>query len=374
MHAVAAHAAPPPPSPPHHCPRSIDVLMAERMLAYVDGWDSRDTWLAVGMSLKDEFGDAAFAAWDRWSAKWERYQPKDVLTAWKSIKAGRGYSVGTLIHLAMQGGFKFEQADQARVVTPGELEAKRAEREARLAEVAAIRERDVMDAADRACDTWLKSADVGVSPYLVRKGIDRAEGARHSRDWLVVPMMRYDMPLPNQLRGVQIIKPSGEKRFTAGMAKTEPCPAAPDQAIRGVCCALGELPADSHFKGLLMVAEGYATAATVRMATARKVPVVAAFDCHGLAPAARVLLALYPAAKLAFLADDDYLTDGNPGIKAAKACAGAFKGAQWIAPVWPHGVRRDGGTDFNDLHLSAGLAVVTRQIEPMLSYIISGRV
>lgn len=371
MTATASHAAPP---TPHHTPRSIDVLMAERMLSYVDGWDGRDTWLAVGMSLKDEFGEAAFDAWDRWSAKWERYQPKEVLTAWKSIKAGRGYSVGTLIHLAMQGGFKFEQAEQARVVTPAELEARRAEREARLSAVAALRERDVMDAAGRASDTWLKALDTGVSPYLVRKGIDCAEGARHSRDWLVVPMMRYDMPLPNQLRGVQIIKPSGEKRFTAGMAKTEPCPGAPDQAPRGVCCALGDLPADSQFKGVLMIAEGYATAATVRMATGRRVPVLAAFDCHGLAPAARTLLALYPSAKLAFLADDDYLTDGNPGVKAAKACAATFKGAQWIAPVWPHGVKREGGTDFNDLHLSAGLAVVKRQIEPMLSYIMSGRV
>ena len=187
-------------------------------------------------------------------------------------------------------------------------------------------------------------------------------------------MMRYDMPLPNQLRGVQIIKPSGEKRFTAGMAKTEPCPGAPDQSARGVCCALGDLPVDGGYKGVLMIAEGYATAATVRMATGRRLPVVAAFDCHGLAPAARTLLALYPSAKLAFLADDDYLTDGNPGVKAAKGCVATFKGAQWIAPVWPHGVKREGGTDFNDLHLSAGLAVVRRQIEPMVSYMMSGRV
>lgn len=364
-------AAPPPPQP---MPRSIDVLMAERMLSYVDGWDSRDTWLAVGMSLKDEFGDAAFLAWDRWSAQWESYQAKAVATAWRSIKAGRGYSIGTLIHLALQGGFKFDQAEQTRVVSAAELEARRTAREARLDEAAAVRERDVMDAAGRASDTWLKASEQGVSPYLVRKGIDCAEGARHSRDWLVVPMMRYDLPLPSQLRGVQIIKPSGEKRFSAGMAKTEVCPGAPDQHPRGVCCALGELPADSGFKGVLMIAEGYATAATVRMATGRRVPVLAAFDCHGLAPAARTILTLYPAATLAFLADDDYLTDGNPGVKAAKSCVATFKGAQWLAPVWPHSVRRNGGTDFNDLHLSAGLALVKRQIEPMLSYIMSGRV
>lgn len=348
----------------------IDLLMAQTMLSYISP-DGRDTWLQVGMGLKAEFGEAAFPAWDQWSALSDKYQPRAAMTTWKSFRyRPGGYTIATVVKLAMQGGYTFER-NTARVVSAEEVEARRRAREAADAKAAAERGAAVQDAANRALETWTRAAVDGVSPYLVRKGITRPEGVRFSRDWLIVPMMRYDLPEAQALRGVQIIKPSGEKRFTGGMAKTEPYGNAGQ--VRGVCCALA-LPEDSAYDGPIMIAEGYATAASARAASGYRWPTFAAFDCGGLLPAARTIRALWPKAGILFLADDDYLTDKNPGVTKAKEAAQALKRATWMRPYFSTSRPRNGATDFNDLHTSEGLGAVTALIVPALDLIARGRV
>ena len=348
----------------------VDLLTAQTMLSYISP-EGRDTWLQVGMGLKAEFGEAAFTAWDQWSALSDKYQPRAAMATWKSFKyRPGGYTIATVVKLAMQGGYTFER-NTARVVSAEEVEARRRAREAAEAQAAAEREAAVQDAANRACETWGRAAVEGVSPYLVRKGITRPEGVRYSRDWLIVPMMRYDLPEAQALRGVQIIKPSGEKRFTGGMAKTEPYGNAGQ--TRGVSCALA-LPEDCAYHGPIMIAEGYATAASARAASGYTVPTFAAFDCGGLLPAARVVRALWPKAGILVLADDDYLTDGNPGVTKAKDAAQALKRATWMRPFFSTAKPREGRTDFNDLHISEGLGAVTAQLWPALDLIKRGRV
>ena len=109
--------------------------------------------------------------------------------------------------------------------------------------------------------------------------------------------------------------------------------------------------------GILLLAEGYATAATLHECTAQSVAY--AFTANNLAKAARELRKAFPALKLLVCADDDYLTAGNPGCAAAAATTAAVEKSAWIAPDFRDAAgndRRDGKkfTDFNDLYVLDG--------------------
>jgi putative DNA primase/helicase len=351
----------------------VSLSTATRMLSYIDS-ESRETWLVVGAGLKDHFGDSAWPLWNDWSANAASYQPSAARATWKSFKAvsgsGRRASIGSVIHLAKLRGFQFDSTE-ARVVSEDEMVRRRADREAREKRDREAREREMEEAAEHASVTWARASESGDSPYLKRKLIERPEGVRFLNQWLIVPMMRYDMPEASALRGIQTIKPSGEKRFTKSMAKIELWGAA--QQPRGVSVALG-LPPSPDYDGPIVVGEGYATCASVRAACGWKYPVFAAFDKGGLLPAAHVIRARWPKSALLFAADDDYLTNGNPGVTAAKKAADSLKRATWMRPDFVGVPNRNGATDFNDLHILRGLGAVTACIVPALRLIERGRV
>jgi len=228
------------------------------------------------------------------------------------------------------------------------LEADR--RQHREAEEAKRAER-AQFAANRARQQWHAANRVGGSPYLQRKQVTPEPALRFMADGTVlVPMLRYDgQP---RLMGLQKIAPDGAKRFNAGMAK------------EGTACRLGKPPTDGD---VIVITEGLATALSIRMALERRTTVYVAFDCLSLLPAARILRALYPSSRILFAADDDYMTEGNPGLTKAHAAAEALGNADVVAPVFKS---RDAGaklTDYNDLHVTEGLACVAEQMSRALS-------
>jgi putative DNA primase/helicase len=109
----------------------------------------------------------------------------------------------------------------------------------------------------------------------------------------------------------------------------------------------------------VLICEGYATGASIHMATG--LPVAIAFDCGNLQPVAEILHKRYRDARILICADDDFLTDGNPGISKASAAALAVDGA-WLAPVFSQERERN-LTDFNDLRALEGTATVRSQFE-----------
>lgn len=166
-------------------------------------------------------------------------------------------------------------------------------------------------------------------PYLARKGVVAAACLRiDSNGLLVVPMRRAD----GVLVGVQTIDGDGNKLFTPGCAK------------KGSYASIGALT------DTIAIAEGYATAASVHMATGWCC--VIAFDAGSLKPVAEAIRLKYPDKTLVIAADDDHATDGNPGITKGREAAEAV-GARFARP--PEGAA---GTDFNDLHAEQGLAAV----------------
>lgn len=173
-------------------------------------------------------------------------------------------------------------------------------------------------------------------PYTVRKGIE-THGARIQGDCLVLPMRDAG----GTIHSLQFIAADGEKRFLPG-------------GRVGGCYFEISQPG-----GVLCVAEGFATGASIYEATGYAVAV--AFSAGNLAAVAKGLRMKHPELRLIVCADDDYLTGGNPGIREA---TGAALSAGALLAIPTFGRRRpERATDFNDLHLCAGIEAVRSCIQ-----------
>jgi putative DNA primase/helicase len=328
-------------------PPTLDTIRAA--LSCIPPDLPRDEWARVGMALKHELGEAGFDEFDAWSQGGETYKAKATRDTWRSIKASGAVGIGSLFHLAKQHGFKFETTQApAPPATPEQLKARNEARRAEAAREQAERGRRQRDAAAEAARAWGEASEAGADAagYLVRKAA-KPYGVRiNAAGALLVPMRNATGELCN----VQTIKPA------------KPDDGGPDKLfLKG-----GRKSGLLHWCGtpdgapVLLIAEGYATAASIHEATGR--PVAVAFDCGNLAPVVRALRGRFPAARIVIAGDDDRATAArtgrNPGREKATEAA---KLAQGVA-VFPDGLA-DGASDWNDLHQSAGLDAVREPIE-----------
>ncbi|WP_031485742.1 zincin-like metallopeptidase domain-containing protein [Maridesulfovibrio frigidus] len=111
--------------------------------------------------------------------------------------------------------------------------------------------------------------------------------------------------------------------------------------------------------GPILISEGYATGASIHMATNE--PTIVAFDASNLEPVAKALHAKYPDSPIAILGDNDHHLQNNVGEEKAKAAAKAVN-CQSIIPKFTNSERGQGLSDFNDLHKSSGLDAVKTQL------------
>ena len=272
-----------------------------------------------------------------------------------------------------------------------ELEAKefsaeeRAAFKTRLAEdrkrAQAQRDAEAARAAARASAVWSKSL---IAPpndqaleYVRRKGV-AAHGVRWSPSGaMIIPMMDPK----GCIHGLQFIFPSDhERRKKLGRDK-EYWPSGFSKI--GHYFMIGSPIAG----GVLLVAEGYATAATLHEATGLAVAV--AFDAGNLQHVAKAVKKAYRGVtKIIVCADDDYVQKcnscgakttvesssciscgqahgkENAGARYAASAALAV-GGSWVKPVFPSDRGMEKLTDFNDLAAfpGAGLHEVRAQIE-----------
>lgn len=191
------------------------------------------------------------------------------------------------------------------------------------------------EAAKRAESIWAGLPAEGSSSYLARKKV-KAFGLRFSRGSICLPVRTID----NTLVGLQFIDGDGGKKFLTGTAKA------------GAFHLLGELANAS----CVVIAEGYATAASIYMAC--NYPVVVAFDAGNLAKVAQALHKQYPHIKQIIACDAD-----GVGIKKAEQAANKTKATLCI-PKFDGDTLVNGKTpsDFNDLHTLQGLDMVAQQI------------
>jgi len=188
-------------------------------------------------------------------------------------------------------------------------------------------------AAGIACDLWCGAdkADPGHC-YLARKGLSPF-GIRQHGDALLVPMVDPVFRLWN----VQRVYKDGRKRFLAG-GRTE-----------GLFWPHGVHLLDGRpSAGPLVIGEGFATMATIHLATGHGV--AAALSARNLGAVARVMRKLFPNRSLIVAADDDCHLADNIGLNAAQSAAESV-GALLAMPR-PAGTEArsaDSGVDFGDI-------------------------
>lgn len=249
------------------------------------------------------------------------------------------------------------------------------------------RQREADKAAEAAAVAWGKLHESGESDYLDAKKVG-AYGLRFS------PSGAAALPLldaQGRIHGLQLL------RTPAAAAKVKR--PAKEFWPRGVV-KKGHFHLIGSPAWVVLIAEGYATAASLHMATGH--PVAVAFDAGNLLPVAEALRKRYPQTKVLVCADNDDLGKCrvdtcrarlslarnpvecpecgaphgyvNAGIGGGSTAALAVNGA-WVAPAFADPDARVDAylttgakpTDFNDLHLAEGLHVVRVQIEARLS-------
>ena len=177
-----------------------------------------------------------------------------------------------------------------------------------------------------------QQADPTVShQYLTAKGI-RPHGVKVFGDKLLIPLR----DTAGKLHSLQTIDTDGAKLFHPG------------GRVKGCYHSIGRPD------GVVIVCEGYATGASIHACTGDAVAL--AFSSGNIESVAVALSAKYPTQKIIIAADDDHMTEGNPGLTKATAAAQAVGGLLAV-PVFPAG-RGDKHTDFNDLHKTGGAEAV----------------
>jgi putative DNA primase/helicase len=236
--------------------------------------------------------------------------------------------------------FAWQQRDRdAPAPTDAERTAARAKAEAARIEAEREREAQHAKAAKTAADIWAQSKPLHVHDYATRKGI-QTHGARLDHGGALVLPVR---DAKGKTQSLQFIDPKGEKRFLLG------------GAVKGGRLVLGEI-AD----GLpIALAEGFATAASVREATG--MPAVVGFSGSNMQHVAASLRQQCPQSRLIIAGD---LDPGEQGRRYAEAAARACAPSVAVYPVFADG--RDKG-DFNDLHQCEGASTVKRQIDAAIA-------
>lgn len=298
-----------------------DLTIGKMVRPKRDGHDQRGWYTLHEITLDDGITSALIGSFGYWSGG-EPFKEK--------ISPG----AGVILSKEQREAIKIRHAEAIR-------------------KAAAQRKQDAELASNQASSAWAKYIPDGESSYLQRKGV-LAHGLRFSpsgNGTLAIPM--HDTI--GKTWGLQIIR--GKER--GNKLEKQYWPKGLDK--KGHFHLIGGSPTS-----VLMVGEGYATCASAYEAVGY--PVAVAFDAGNLLHVAAALHKKYPRVKILILADDDFLSEGNPGVKSAEAAAIAVNGA-WLKPQFPYD--RDGKklTDFNDLASSpqCSLSTVRSQIEEKLA-------
>lgn len=244
-----------------------DYEHARSALAFISP-DDRDTWLRIGMAVKDGFGEEGFEIWDKWSRQSDAYVERDARDVWKSIKLGRGITMATLFYEAKVNGWR----DNGTRPTPEELEARRRQTGERNGKQKAREAREHAEAASKASALW-EAATLGheAHPYLVTKGVSRVPSLREIDAGAAKVFLGYapkcdDNPLAgrhlvvpikiaDKLSTLEMIDEGGHKSALRGGKKS------------GGFWAAQPLPNGDGTGIILLIGEGVVTVLSAREAT-----------------------------------------------------------------------------------------------------------
>lgn len=174
-------------------------------------------------------------------------------------------------------------------------------------------------------------------PYLLRKQIKPVGAVKQMGDRLLVPMLEAAQGA-GAMASIQFIQPDGFKPYKKG-GKVKGCWFQIAGSMERV-----------------YIVEGYATGASVYMATGATVYV--AFNAGNLYEVANYVVQAHPDSQVVIAGDDDAHGKTNTGRTKAQEVAHALG----IIARFPEFDGDEKFTDWNDLHCSAGIEEVARQL------------
>ena len=190
--------------------------------------------------------------------------------------------------------------------------------------------------------------------YLAEKGV-QGHGVKVDADGhLVIPARDAG----GRLWTLQILRDAGKRFITDGqkMGSMHVIEPTGTGTLDAITPAMG---------GTIVVAEGYATGATIFEATGR--PVVVAFDSGNLKAVAQAVRAVHPEREILVAGDNDHANvNGNVGARKAEEAAQAVGGI-WTVPGFDDTEKAQRLTDYNDLGRARGNTAVRREIETALN-------
>ena len=221
------------------------------------------------------------------------------------------------------------------------------------------RERQYERTAQQVDAIWTAATPVEAHPYLAEKDVpshglrqgaegqtitvrDR-EGAEHEisiAGRLLVPVADAN----GKMTSLQFIDPAGGKMFM------------PNGRVEGGHYVVGDL----EQPGPVLIAEGYATAATLHEMTG--MPAIVAFNAGNLMPVAQTYRQLHPDRPIYIAGDNDHRreAEGKPNVGREKAEeAAAAIGGFALLPAF---AEQDAGSDWNDLARGQGRGAARQQL------------
>ena len=337
----------------------------------------RKVWVRQAMAIKSEFGEDGFDIWDEWASQADTHNANDARSVWRSVKPTGKTTIGTLFWDAKQAGWK----DDATYKRPSaaELEKRRQLRAQRDAEAAAQEAAMHEAVAEKARALWAAAQPCETHPYLERKGV-KSHGLRYG-DFEIervdeetgevthVTMKALLVPLMDRTKNIWSLqaisaKAGGPKLLLKNGRKS------------GNFFVIGT-PQQVDGRRVFVLAEGYATGASVHEATGHMV--VVCIDSGNLRNVARQLRQRDPAAIIVVAADNDIWgrrpdgTPYNPGMEAAKVVADEV-GALVVEPPFFEGDASGkdargnptGPKDWNDWHGINGPETMAEIFEAVL--------
>jgi antirestriction protein ArdC/phage/plasmid primase-like uncharacterized protein len=214
---------------------------------------------------------------------------------------------------------------QDRAQMAAEAAQKRRER-------AAERERQYERTAQEVNAIWTTATPTQAHPYLAEKGVASHGLRQDALGRLLVPVQ----DVAGKLWSFQRVGPDGFKQFYEG------------GRVEGGHFVIGDL----GMAGPLLIAEGYATAATLHELTGGAA--IVAFNAGNLMPVARTYRRLYPDREIYIAGDNDHRreAEGKPNVGREKAEeAAAAIGGVTLLPTFR---ADDLGSDWNDVARAQG--------------------
>jgi len=225
---------------------------------------------------------------------------------------------------------------KAKNLSKKEREEFKARIEAARSQAQELRDKEHKAAAAKAQKLWEAAKEAGNDhPYFKAKEVPSFGLRVSSKGHLLVPVM----DTLGVLISLQFIGPDGSKKFLTG-GQTG-----------------GRFFTIKGKREIFYVCEGYATGASIHLATGQTV--VCAFNAGNLKRVALAVRSHHPKAALVIAADNDQWTDGNPG-KTKGLDAAKEAGALLALPRFKD--ERTRPTDFNDLARLETLEAVRVQL------------